>query len=329
MVGQGTDPAQPPNQRPSTTMKLIVTGGAGFIGSHVCDALLAQGHTVHVIDNLNGGKRENLPDGVVFHNMDIRSDEVAVLFEKEKYDAMYHLAAQMDVRKSVADPGFDADVNVLGFLNLMEAGRRTGLKKVVFSSTGGAIYGEPEYVPQDEDHPQQPLSPYGITKLVSEKYLFFYKDQFDIDYVALRYANVYGPRQNPHGDAGVVAIFTQRMLRGQDAFINGDGQQTRDYVFVADVVRANMAALELDGSGIFNVGTGIETNVVELFRMIKEFTGSGIEETHAPGKPGEQKRSVISYARTEKALGWTPQTPIRAGLKETVEWFKSQEVAAS
>ncbi|MEM6337832.1 MAG: NAD-dependent epimerase/dehydratase family protein [Bacteroidota bacterium] len=310
-------------------MKLIVTGGAGFIGSHVCDALLAQGHTVHVIDNLNGGKRENLPDGVVFHNMDIRSDEVAVLFEKEKYDAMYHLAAQMDVRKSVADPGFDADVNVLGFLNLMEAGRRTGLKKVVFSSTGGAIYGEPEYVPQDEDHPQQPLSPYGITKLVSEKYLFFYKDQFDIDYVALRYANVYGPRQNPHGDAGVVAIFTQRMLRGQDAFINGDGQQTRDYVFVADVVRANMAALELDGSGIFNVGTGIETNVVELFRMIKEFTGSDIEETHAPGKPGEQKRSVISYARTEKALGWTPQTPIRAGLKETVEWFKSQEVAAS
>ncbi|MEM1270084.1 MAG: NAD-dependent epimerase/dehydratase family protein, partial [Bacteroidota bacterium] len=302
-------------------MKLIVTGGAGFIGSHVCDALLAQGHTVHVIDNLNGGKRENLPDGVVFHNMDIRSDEVAVLFEKEKYDAMYHLAAQMDVRKSVADPGFDADVNVLGFLNLMEAGRRTGLKKVVFSSTGGAIYGEPEYVPQDEDHPQQPLSPYGITKLVSEKYLFFYKDQFDIDYVALRYANVYGPRQNPHGDAGVVAIFTQRMLRGQDAFINGDGQQTRDYVFVADVVRANMAALELDGSGIFNVGTGIETNVVELFRMIKEFTGSDIEETHAPGKPGEQKRSVISYARTEKALGWTPQTPIRAGLKETVEWF--------
>jgi UDP-glucose 4-epimerase len=227
----------------------------------------------------------------------------------------------MDVRKSVADPGFDVNINVLGFLNLMEAGRKHGLQKVVFSSTGGAIYGEPEYIPQDENHVVQPLSPYGITKLVTEKYLFFYEQTYGIRYVALRYGNVYGPRQNPHGEAGVVAIFTQRMLRGEQPHINGDGKQTRDYVYVGDVVRANRAALYYDGSGIFNVGTSVETNVVMLFRIIRDIIGADIEETHAEAMIGEQQRSVLSYTHTTETLGWTPSLSVEEGLTQTVAWF--------
>ncbi|PSQ81010.1 MAG: UDP-glucose 4-epimerase, partial [Bacteroidetes bacterium QS_1_65_9] len=220
-------------------MKTLVTGGAGFIGSHVADALLADGHDVHILDDLSSGKKANLPDGATFHEAAIESDDAAQLFEEEQFAALFHLAAQMDVRKSVEDPVFDANINVLGFLNLMEAGRRNGLEKVVFSSTGGAIYGEPEYTPQDEEHPTNPISPYGITKLVAEKYLHFYHLQHGLQYVALRYANVYGPRQDAHGDAGVVAIFSRALLSGEQPEIYGDGKQTRDYVFVEDVVRAN------------------------------------------------------------------------------------------
>ncbi|HET6566823.1 MAG TPA: NAD-dependent epimerase/dehydratase family protein, partial [Rhodothermales bacterium] len=263
-------------------MKVLVTGGAGFIGSHVADALVAEGHTVHVLDDLSSGRQENVPAGAAFIRMDIRSEDVPSLFERERYGVLVHHAAQMDVRKSVADPKFDADVNVLGFLNLMEAGRRNGLEKVVFASTGGAIYGEPDYVPQDERHTLQPLSPYGITKLTTEKYLYFYQQQYGIRYVALRYANVYGPRQNPHGEAGVVAIFTERLLRGEKPVINGNGEQTRDYVFVGDVVRANLAALRHEGSGIFNVGTGKETSVNELFRSIRDLVDPSVEEEHGP-----------------------------------------------
>jgi UDP-glucose 4-epimerase len=230
----------------------------------------------------------------------------------------------MDVRKSVADPKFDASVNVLGFLNLMEAGRDNGLKKVTFASTGGAIYGEPDYVPQDENHPLRPLSPYGITKRVTEHYLYFYEQTYGIEYVALRYANVYGPRQNPHGEAGVVAIFSERLLKGEPVFINGPGKQTRDYVFVGDVVRANMAALDYKGSDIFNVGTGVETDVNTLFHHIRELAGSEAEEAHAPAKAGEQMRSVLSYAKTEAALGWKPEMDIRSGLEKTVDWFRER-----
>jgi UDP-glucose 4-epimerase len=265
-----------------------------------------------------------VPETAPLHAFDIRSDEAAALMEHEQFDVLVHHAAQMDVRASVADPSFDADVNVRGFLNLAEAGRKNGLKKILFASTGGAIYGEPDYTPQDEDHPVRPLSPYGITKLCTEKYLYFYLQQYGINYVALRYANVYGPRQNPHGEAGVVAIFTQRMLRGEQPIINGDGKQTRDYVFVGDVVRANLAALNYDGSGVFNVGTGIETNVNELFHTIRELTGADIPEEHGEAKPGEQQRSVLGYERSEQELGWTPQVSVGEGLARTVDWFKEQ-----
>lgn len=306
-------------------MHILVTGGAGFIGSHVTDALLDRGHAVHVLDDLSTGRAANVPAAAPLHQFDIRSDQAAALVEREQFDVLVHHAAQMDVRASVADPSFDADVNVRGFLNLAEAGRKNGLKKILFASTGGAIYGEPDYTPQDEDHPVRPLSPYGITKLCAEKYLYFYEQQYGIDYVALRYANVYGPRQSPHGEAGVVAIFTQRMLKGDQPIINGDGKQTRDYVFVGDVVRANLAALNYDGSGVFNVGTGVETNVNELFLTIRELTGADIPEEHGDAKPGEQQRSVLGYERTKRELGWSPQVDVGEGLQRTVEWFERQE----
>ena len=302
-------------------MKILVTGGAGFIGSHVADALLKSGHSVHIIDDLSGGNKDNLPSEAIFHEMDIRDEAVEDLWQNEQFDVLYHLAAQMDVRKSVADPKFDADINVLGFLNLMEAGRKNGLKKVIFSSTGGAIYGEPEYAPQDEKHPLKPLSPYGITKRVSELYLFFYETTHNIDWVSLRYGNVYGPRQSPHGEAGVIAIFSERMLRNKQAFINGDGRQTRDYVYVKDVVQANMKALKHPENDIFNVGTGTETDVVTLFEEIQELTGTSIAKKHADAKPGEQQRSVLDTTKIEEVLGWNQNYSIREGLRETVNWF--------
>lgn len=230
----------------------------------------------------------------------------------------------MDVRRSVADPSFDADVNIRGFLNLAEAGRESGLKKILFASTGGAIYGEPDYAPQDEQHPLRPLSPYGITKLTTEKYLYFYEQQYGIPYVVLRYANVYGPRQNPHGEAGVVAIFTERMLEGRQPVIYGDGEQTRDYVFVGDVVRANQRALEYDGSGVFNVGTARETSVNELFGLIRDQIDPSIPERHAEGKPGEQRRSILSYNLINQTFDWRPEVGLEDGLAQTVEWFRSR-----
>ncbi len=317
------------DQEPRTIyMKTLITGGAGFIGSHVADALLGGGHEVHVLDDLSSGRRENVPAEAVFHESDIRSAEAAALFEREHFEVLIHHAAQMDVRRSVADPAFDVDVNVRGFLNLMEAGRENGLRKVVFASTGGAIYGEPEYAPQDEKHPLRPLSPYGITKLTTEKYLYFYRAQYGIDFTALRYANVYGPRQNPHGEAGVVAIFTQLLLSGGQPKIYGDGEQTRDYVYVGDVVRANLAALAYDGpTEVFNVGTARETSVNELFHTLRGITEAGAEEQHAPGKPGEQRRSVLSYDHSADALGWAPQVALDEGLRRTVEWFARARAA--
>lgn len=304
--------------------KILVTGGAGFIGSHVADHLIAAGHDVHILDDFSGGKEENVPGAATVHRMDIRDPAVADLFERERFAVLVHHAAQMDVRRSVADPSFDADVNIRGFLNLMEAGWRHGLEKVLFASTGGAIYGEPDYTPQDEAHPLRPVSPYGITKLCTEKYLYYYRELYGIAYVALRYANVYGPRQNPHGEAGVVAIFTERMLQGRQPVINGDGLQTRDYVYVGDVVRANLSALAYEGSGIFNVGTGVETDVNTLFRRLRDLIDPTIPEKHAPGKPGEQRRSVLGYARTRDVLGWEPTMRLEEGLEHTVDWFRAR-----
>lgn len=305
-------------------MKIIVSGGAGFIGSHIVDAFIKDGHTVHIIDDLSGGFSRNLNPKAVFHKVDIRSEEVSDLWSEHRFEVLVHCAAQMDVRRSVADPGFDAGINVMGFLNLMEAGRRFGLKKVVFSSTGGAIYGEPDYVPQDEKHPTRPMSPYGITKLAAEHYLNFYKDTHNIDSVTLRYANVYGPRQNAHGEAGVVAIFTERMLADTTCYINGEGDQTRDYVYVGDVVQANLKAVEYNGTGIYNVGTGVETSVLNLFLMLKEATGSALPQKHAESKPGEQRRSVIGTKKIKKELGWKLNYDLETGLAKTVDWFKSQ-----
>jgi UDP-glucose 4-epimerase len=305
-------------------MNILVTGGAGFIGSNVADAFIAEGHNVCIIDNFSSGKDENVNPKAKVYRMDIRDAAVDAIFRDEKIDVMCHHAAQMDVRKSVADPQFDASVNVLGFLNLMEAGRKYHLKKVIFASTGGAIYGEQDHFPADENHPTRPLSPYGITKLVTEKYLFFYKEIYGIDHVILRYANIYGPRQSPHGEAGVVAIFTSKMLKGEQPVINGDGKQTRDYVFVGDVVKANLLALKYQGSTIFNIGTGIETDVNQLFRHLRTHTGSACKEEHVPAKAGEQMRSVISSKKIHEQLGWTPSMTIEEGLKKTVEFFKNK-----
>jgi len=305
-------------------MKILVTGGAGFIGSHVSDALVAGGHEVHVFDDLSGGFETQIPGDATLHKMDIRHEDVELLWKEEGFEVMFHLAAQMDVRRSVADPRYDADVNVGGLLNLMEAGRKHGLKKVVFSSTGGAIYGEPDTIPQTEEHALQPLSPYGITKLCSEKYLFFYEFTYGIEYVALRYGNVYGPRQNPYGEAGVVAIFCERMLDGRQPVVNGDGKQTRDYVHVKDVVAANLSALGHQGSGVFNVGTSIETDVVTLFEHLRDELAPAMPTEHGPGKPGEQRRSVLSYAYTQEVLGWAPTIDVRTGLQETARWFKAK-----
>ncbi|PSQ51538.1 MAG: UDP-glucose 4-epimerase [Bacteroidetes bacterium QH_10_64_37] len=311
-------------------MTILVTGGAGFIGSHVADTLLDEGHEVHVLDDLSTGRRWKVPEAAPLFEHDIRSDGAAALLAEHQYDCLVHHAAQMNVRKSVEDPSFDADVNIRGLLNLMETGLDHGLQKVIFASTGGAIYGEPEYTPQDEDHPLRPLSPYGVAKLASEKYLHYYQTQYDLDAVSLRYANIYGPRQNPHGEAGVVAIFTKEMLGGGQPVINGPGEQTRDYVYVGDVVRANLAALAYDGSGVFNVGTGRETSVNELFRLLRAETGADVEETHGPAKPGEQQRSVLGYENAERDLGWTPQVPIEDGLARTVDWFRTRhELEAS
>jgi UDP-glucose 4-epimerase len=305
-------------------MKILITGGAGFIGSNIADRYLELGHNVVIVDNLITGKRENIPDRAVFYHMDITDETLSDVFAKEKPQVVSHHAAQMDVRKSVADPLYDARVNVLGGLNILQNCIRYKVKKLVFASTGGAIYGEQDYFPADENHPLRPLSPYGITKLTTEKYLYFYQETYGFDYTILRYANIYGPRQNPHGEAGVVAIFTQKILAGQQPIINGDGKQTRDYVFVGDVVRANELVLE-EGSGkIYNLGTGIETDVNQLFRMVVKYTAVKVKEKHGLAKAGEQMRSVLSSQLIQKELGWRSEVPLDEGIKRTVRYFQNK-----
>jgi UDP-glucose 4-epimerase len=305
-------------------MRILMTGGAGFIGSHTLDALVAaKSHDLAVIDDLSSGKRERLDPSVRFHHADIRNaDEVRLVMDRERPEVLMHLAAQMDVRKSVVEPAFDAEVNITGFLNLMEAGRERGLKRVIFASTGGAIYGEQESFPCDEQHRCRPLSPYGVAKLATEAYLFFYNMQYGIDYVALRYSNVYGPRQDPHGEAGVVAIFCGRIVAGLPCTIYGDGEQTRDYVYVDDVARANLAALNTRASGAFNIGTGVETSVKQLYRSLAKIAGTDEPPTFAAARPGEQRRSVISPARAGAELGWLPKVALEDGLRPTFESFK-------
>lgn len=305
-------------------MKILITGGAGFIASHIVDACLEAGHEVHIVDDFSTGKEENINPDAQFFEMDIADEGIRHLMADQRYECIIHHAAQLDVRKSVADPAFDAQVNVVGSLNLLQSGLENGLKKFIFASSGGTVYGEQEYFPADEKHVIRPISPYGVAKASVEHYLHYYKEVQGLDYVSLRYANIYGPRQNPHGEAGVVAIFANKMLLDEQPTINGDGLQTRDYVFVGDVVKANMLALEHQGSGCFNIGTGVETNVVELFDRVNEFFGGKFERNFGEAKAGEQKRSVLAYDLIKETMGWEPELNFHDGMQVTLEWFKER-----
>ncbi len=305
-------------------MKIVVTGGAGFIGSHVADACVAAGHQVVVLDDLSSGKRHQVPAGATFHEVDIQDASVREIFARERPEVLIHHAAQMDVRRSVADPAFDARVNLLGLINLLEAGRSSGLRRVLFASSGGAAYGEQQEFPAPESHPTVPVSPYGTSKRAGELYLSCYQAMYGLEWVAMRYANVYGPRQDPHGEAGVVAIFSEKLLAGEEPTINGDGKQTRDYVFVGDLVRANMALLGSGFCGAVNFGTGIETDVNTLFAHLCRACGVTVPERHGPAKPGEQRRSVISPRLAGEVIGWRPEVDLATGLSRTVEFFRSR-----
>jgi UDP-glucose 4-epimerase len=310
-------------------MRILVTGGAGFIGSHVCDALLAQGHEVAALDDLSSGKRENLDHRVRLLVADIRGADAAAHVERLRPEVICHLAAQISVSRSVSDPKFDADCNIAGLLNILEAARRAGVRRVVFSSTGGAIYGEQDIYPAPESHPVRPASPYGCAKAAGEIYLNYFQQQYGIAYAALRYANVYGPRQNPHGEAGVVAIFAHRVLAGEPLTVFGDGKQTRDMVFVEDVVRANLAASDValppvDGidARAFNVGTGVETSVNELAATLVALAGNHLAIHHAPARPGELRRNALGVDKAARGLRWRANVAIAEGLRRTLQSFK-------
>lgn len=303
-------------------MNILVTGGAGFIGSNIVDAYISKGHNVVIIDNMSTGVKDYINPKAKFYELDVCDAGISKVFDENKIDLINHHAAQIDLRKSVDDPAFDINVNIAGSVNLLQNAIKSGVKKFIFASTGGAIYGEHDYFPADEEHPTRPYAPYGINKMCVEKYLYYYNHVYGLDYVVLRYANVYGPRQNPHGECGVIAIFTDKILNGQQPLINGPGDQTRDYVFVNDVVNANVLALDAKGPVIYNVATTKETDVNYIFNRINHFAGTNFEEKHGPAKLGEQKRSVLSYEKIKKELGWTPKTEIEEGLKITTEFFK-------
>lgn len=306
-------------------MKIAVTGGAGFIGSHIVDAYIAEGHDVVVLDNFSTGKKENVNKQAGVEKVDITdAAKIRKIFEKEKFDIVNHHAAQVNVRSSVEDPTGDATINILGGINVYEAARATGVKKIIFASSGGAVYGEQRYFPADEKHPKRPYSPYGVSKHANEKYLVYYKMVYGIEDVILRYTNVFGPRQNPEGEAGVIAIFTEKMLKGEQPVINGDGTQTRDYVYVDDIVRANVLALTDKARGIYNCSTATEYSVNTVFQILQLRTGSHCKMVHGPAKVGEQKRSVCSYRKIEKGLGWKPEVNVEQGIARTVEWFREQ-----
>ena len=305
-------------------MKVLVTGGAGFIGSHLVDRIVQEGHEVIIVDNLVTGKRRNINRAARFYKQDIQSWRLERVFRNERPNVVMHLAAQMDVRKSVEDPMFDAQVNILGTLNVLQQAVKHGVRKVVFSSSGGAIYGEQEMYPAPESHVTKPLSPYGLSKLCGEQYLSYYQRSSGLQVVSLRYANVYGPRQDPEGEAGVVAIFIQKMLNNEQAVINGNGRQTRDFVFVEDVVEANLAVMGPETQGTYNVGTGAETSINDLFRILVQHTGSTCKEVHGPAKKGEQARSVIDNTRLRHELSWEPKGELSEGLKKTVEYFRGR-----
>ena len=307
---------------PPPGCSVLVTGGAGFIGSHVADALLARGHRVVVLDDLSTGDERRVPREARFAKGDVRDPGLDALLREEEIDTVFHLAAQVDVRRSVEDPVLNAEVNVLGTIRVAQAAALARVSHVVFSSSGGAIYGDPVGGKADEDHPLNPCSPYGVAKLAGEKYLAALAPDGGFLLTVLRYANVYGPRQDGRGEAGVVGIWMNRLLSGQDAVVNGDGGQTRDFVHVADVVAANQAAFVHRTPGVFNVGTGIETSVRELYDLVAAACGVGAPPRFGPAKPGEQRRSVLDPARSRAVLGLTELVPLGGGMRATAEWFR-------
>jgi UDP-glucose 4-epimerase len=319
-----------PTRRISRTMSrsVLVTGGAGFIGSHVADAFLGRGDRVWIVDDLSSGRRENVPTGAAFVEMSIQDPALESLFSEVRFDLVSHHAAQIDVRASVADPVRDAQTNVLGLLNVLESARKHGTRRIVYVSSGGVVYGEPEVIPTPETAPKLPLSPYGVTKLAGEFYLYYYRQIHGLESVALRYSNVYGPRQDPNGEAGVVAIFSTRLLAGSDLSVFGDGEQTRDYVFVEDVARANLFAadVELDWRGAldefaFNVGTGVGTSVIQLADTIGRVSGFQGKKVFEAARKGELRHSTLDVTRLRQH-GWKPEVSIEDGLRRTFNWIR-------
>ncbi len=303
-------------------MNILVTGGAGFIGSHITDKYLEQGHNVVVVDNLSSGLKENVNPKAKFYELDVTHDNLSNIFDKYNIEIVNHHAAQIDLRKSIEDPVFDMKVNIEGSLKLFEVSCNHKIKKIIFASSGGAIYGEQISYPANEQHPTNPISPYGISKLSVEKYLRFYTDKFHIKTICLRYSNVYGPGQNPRGEAGVISIFCQKILKNQQSVINGDGEQTRDFVFVDDVVNANLLALHYENSDIFNISTNIETSVNRIYDIINFHFGNKSKKKQNPEIFGEVKRSLIDNNKALTFLKWNPVFDIKKGLEITCDWFK-------
>ncbi len=306
-------------------MKVLVTGGAGFIGSHVVDLYVDRGYEVVIVDDLSTGHRSNLNPSAKFHELDIRNPQLQAVFEQERPDFVNHHAAQMDVRRSVSEPILDADINILGSINLIECARKYDVKRFVYISTGGAVYGEPVYLPCDEAHPIDPICQYGASKHTVEHYLYMYHMNYGLNYTVLRYPNVYGPRQDPHGEAGVVAIFTGQMLSGEQVVINGDGEQERDFVHVTDCAQANILALTTENSGIFNIGAGIGTTVNQIYTILNEITGYKKDAVHAPPKLGETKKIYLDATKARAVLGWEALVNLKEGLESTVTYFETKE----
>lgn len=308
-------------------MKILVTGGAGFIGSHVVDLCIKQGLEVVVIDDLSTGRQSNLNQEATFYQMDIRSPEIIDVFDRERPDLVSHHAAQIDVRRSVKEPLFDADVNILGSLNLIICATKYNVKRFIYISTGGAVYGEPEYLPCDEAHPINPVCQYGASKHTVEHYLAMYQQNYGLNYTVLRYPNVYGPRQDPKGEAGVVAIFTGKMLSAMPVIINGDGNQERDFVHVADCAYANLLAINADHNGIFNLGTGRGTSVNQIFESLRKIINYDNEASFGPPKLGETYRIFLDAQKAYRELGWEPKVDLEEGLRSTVDFFKEREIS--
>ena len=306
--------------------KILVTGGAGFIGSHVVDLFVSQGYEVVIVDDLSTGRESNLNPAAKFYQMDIRDPKLRDVFEAERPDFISHHAAQMDVRRSVAQPLFDAHVNILGSINMIECAKEFGVKHFVYISTGGAVYGEPVRLPCDESHPIDPICQYGASKHTVEHYLYMYHVNYGLNYTVLRYPNVFGPRQDPHGEAGVVAIFTGKMLDREQVTINGDGEQTRDFVYVGDCARANLLAVTVEHkSGIYNLGWGLPTSINQIFSTLAKVTEYPHAAQYGPAKVGETRHIYLDASKAKQELDWAPTATLEEGLQETVNYFKTVE----